>query len=142
TARADHNLLGLDRFKRCFTRPKAHAGNEFAVVGTVDEYMGLPPPVSKVLKAKDGARFRVWRDVAQGLRFYATVFARTAKHADRMLAHLDDGKAVALQVRVIHVPPKGGWRGFLWFEHPPKSRDFALVIEEFLSAGEVLKEVP
>jgi hypothetical protein len=142
TPKETFDLLGLDRFKRVFSRPKAHAGQRFAVHGFVDEYMGLPDPAARVLKAKDGGRFRVWRDVADGLRFYTTVFARTAARADRMMTLLDTDKPVSLLVTVLHAPARGDWTGFFWFEHPPKPRDLAFVIEEFLPTAEVLLNLP
>jgi transcriptional regulator with XRE-family HTH domain len=134
-------LLGLDRFKRCLSRPHAHDGKRFAIHGVVDEYMGIPPAARKMLDCVDGGRFRVLRHVAPELLFYATVFAVTAEDANRLEAALD-GEPISLVVRLLHAPPNGEWHGFLWFEKTPKPREFALVVEGFLDHAEVLKELP
>ena len=135
------DLLGLDRFKRCLSRPHAHDGKRFALHGTVDEYMGIPPAARKILKCKDGGRFRIIRTVAPGLLFYTTVYATTTEHANALEAALE-GSPISLLVRLLHAPPDGAWTGFYWFEKTPKPREFAYVLERFLEQGEVLKELP
>jgi len=136
-----YELLGLDRFKKCLSRPRAYDGKRFAVHGVVDEYMGIPPAARRVLKCDDGGRFRVIRKVAPDLLLYTTVFAVTAADADRLDDALD-GSSISLLVRLVHAPPDGDWKGFIWFEKSPKPREFAFVVERFLTDGEVLKELP
>jgi DNA-binding XRE family transcriptional regulator len=136
-----YELLGLDRFKKCLSRPGAYDGKRFAVHGVVDEYMGIPPAARRVLRCDDGGRFRVIRRVALDLINYTTVFAVTGADADRLDQALD-GPAISLLVRLVHAPSEGDWKGFVWFEKSPKPREFAFVMERLLQSGEVLKELP
>jgi transcriptional regulator with XRE-family HTH domain len=141
TPSESYELLGLDRFKKCLSRPRAYDGKRFAVHGVVDEYMGIPPAARRILKCDDGGRFRVTRNVAPDLLLYTTAFAVTAADADRLDDALD-GSSISVLVRLVHAPPDGDWKGFVWFEKSPKPREFAFVVERFLADGEVLKELP
>jgi transcriptional regulator with XRE-family HTH domain len=135
------DLLGLDRFKKCLSRPHANNGKRFAIHGVVDEYMGIPPAARRVLECVDGGRFRIVRNVAPDLLFYSTVFAVTADDANRLDRALD-GPPVSVLVRLFHAPPTADWPGFYWFEKSPKPHEFAFVVERFLESGEVSEEVP
>ncbi len=138
---AAFDLLGLDRFKKCLSRPHAYNGQRFAVHGVIDEYMGIPAAARRVLGCIDGGKFRVVRHVAPDLLFYATIFAVTADDANRLDRALD-GAPVSVLVRLCHAPPAPDWSGFYWFEKSPKPREFAFVVERFLESTELVKEVP
>lgn len=134
-------LLGLDRFKKCLSRPAAYNGRRFVVHGTVDEYMGIPPAARRVLDCVDGGKFRVVRHVEPDLLHYTTIFAVTSEHANRLDRALD-GEPVDVIVRLVHSPASREWPGFYWFEKSPKPREFAFVVERFLDRAELLKELP
>jgi transcriptional regulator with XRE-family HTH domain len=134
-------LMGLDRFKKCLSRPQAYANQVFAVHGTIDDYMGIPLAARRQLHCADGGRFRIVRNVAADLVFYTTIFATTAELAN----HLDqavEGPPVSVLVRVVYLPADGEWKGLLWFERTPKPREFAFVVDRVLPAGKVMKELP
>jgi hypothetical protein len=138
-------LLGFNRFKLIWSRPKAHDGQRFAVQGKPDDYMGLNQSTAEALGTDDGGKFRVSRMVSEGLPFYATVFAASGEHFEALNAQLDRG-LVTIIVRVLHKPPKGKFRGFFFYEDreegdsrkptPRVPKDFAFVVEEIHPATE------
>jgi DNA-binding Xre family transcriptional regulator len=140
-----YELLGLDKFKLCWSRPKAFDGRRFVVQGQPDDYMGLNPAAASALGADDGGKFRVYRMVADSLPFYATVFAASGAHFDALRGYLDRG-AVSLVVRVVYKPAHGKWRGFFFYEDADgisggKSatripKEFAFVVEEIYPAAQ------
>jgi len=125
------DLLGLDKFKRVFSRPKAHDCKQFAVQGTIDDYMGISSAQARVLDAEDGMKFRVVREVAPRAPFYTTIFAR-AEHADALTEAMDSDRDVAVLVRVVHKPPSKNWKGFYWIEADRIGRHFAFLVEEIV----------
>jgi hypothetical protein len=144
TPSGEVDLLGLDWFKRCFSRPKAFDSQRFVVHGVVDEFMGIPDAAAKVIGAEPGmgAKFRVSREVAEGLPFYATVFAPTSLLADQIMEHLDDReRPTTLIARVLFAPPKADWKGFYIFEEAPRPREFAYVVEQIVPANTTVRNV-
>ena len=127
-------LLSLTNLECLLTAPKKYDGCEFAIVGKVDQQTSLPSSTAKVLGADpdDGAVFRLHRWVTKGLPLYMTVFATSAAVRDHLMDRYELPEQVTLVVRVVFNPPKAPWRGFFFFEKPPKARKFALVVCEIV----------
>lgn len=127
-------LLGPTLLKRCHAACALVEGKRFAVSGVVTDYEALPARAAAVLGVPvgQGARFLLARNVARGVPFYATVFARDLAATRALVAFGEAKRRAQVVVHVVVQPPVEDWKGFFIFEKRPKPHPFAFVIDEVL----------
>ena len=128
-------LCGPTLLKRISAACAAAEGQRLAVAGLVKEYEALPARAAAVLGVEvgRGARFLLFRNVARGVPFYATVFTRNLEHTRALIERGEQHARAAVIARVVVRAPDGDWKGFFIFEKRPKPHPFAFVVEELLA---------
>jgi transcriptional regulator with XRE-family HTH domain len=132
TAGGELPLLGLNWFKRIWSRPTKHDGMRFLVAGCVDDHQGLNRSIRKKFEVHDGGKYLVVRWLEADTPYYATVFAFSSDHADALTPIAEARRSVAMIVRVQYAPPAGDWKGFVFFGKDRTSHDFAFICDEIL----------
>jgi transcriptional regulator with XRE-family HTH domain len=127
-------LVGPTLLKRCQAACATVAGERFAIAGTVQDYEPLPARAAAVLdvRAGQGSRFLLARNIARGVPFYATVFTRALAHTERLVCAGEAKSRVTVIVRVIVKEDDGDWKGFFIFEKRPRPHPFAFVVEDLV----------
>lgn len=127
-------VVGNVIIRECMNTFALYEGRRFVVEGTIDDTDYIPKPAVDVLGGKygTGVRYRIGREVIEGLPVYVTVFAPEAPHALHLNECSRADQSVSLLVRVMVKPAEGDWQGFLIFEKSPKFRPWCFVAEEVL----------
>jgi hypothetical protein len=130
-------VVGNAIIRECMTACALHAGERYAVQGTVTQHDYLPEIAARVLGAPvgEGARFRFDRQVVKGLPVYVTVMTTTLDHTRYLVEAHKSEKTVAVIVRVVAKPPAEEWKGFLIFEKRPVFRPWTFVVEGIATDG-------
>lgn len=113
----------------------AYENRRYVVEGTIDETAAIAPKAMELAfagSAGEGTRFRIGREVRQGLPVYVTVFAPNMAHAQHLNQCIRARRRVALVVRVFVKRAIDDWLGFFIFEKTPKPRAWCFVIEAIL----------
>jgi hypothetical protein len=128
-------VVGNVIIRECMNTFLLYEGKRFVVEGTIDDTDYIPKPAVAVLGGKYGAsaRYRIGREVDEGLPVYVTVFAPEAPHVLQLNECNRADQPVSLLVRVMVKPAEGDWEGFLIFEKSPKYRPWCFVAEQVLA---------
>jgi hypothetical protein len=127
-------VVGNAIIRECMNAFVLYEGKRFIVEGTIDDTDYIPRPAVAVLGCKYGAsaRYRIGREVVEGLPVYVTVFAPEASQVLHLNECSRSDQRVSLLVRVMVKPAEGDWEGFLIFEKSPKYRPWCFVVEQVL----------
>jgi hypothetical protein len=126
------DLVGNVLLKDCATACALFDGKCYGVEGAVIDQGEISAPTARVLDAAigSGARFRMERQVADGLPVRIDVMTRTADHTRQLMDAHKTGRPVRVAARVVVKPPEGAFIGFVGFGKTPAPKPWIFVIDE------------
>jgi len=126
------DLVGNVVLKDCATACALFDGKSFAVEGVVTELGEIPIATAHVLDAAvgAGARFRIEREIADGLPVRVDVMTRGAEHSRHLMDAHKSGRPVRLAARIVVKGPEGAFVGFTGFGKNPTPKTWILVVDE------------